>query len=57
MRYVCVSFTMTLGLISPKIKKRFPTLEHLVQAGLLQPDERRIIENMDVEFPSYSKYW
>lgn len=57
MRYNCVAFAMTLSLVSPKIKKRFPTLEHYVQTGLLLPDEKRIIENIEEEFPSYSKYW
>lgn len=57
MRYTCVAFTMTLALVSPKIKKRFPTLQHYVQTGLLLDDEKNIIENMEEEFPSYTKYW
>lgn len=48
---------MTLALVSPKIKKRFPTLQHYVQTGLLLEDEKSIIENMEEEFPSYTKYW
>lgn len=57
MRYVCVAFTATLGLVSPKVKKRFPTLQHLVLAGLLQEDELEIWTTLDNEFPSYTKYW
>lgn len=33
MRYVNLSQTITLIMISPKVKKRFPTLDHLVEAG------------------------
>ncbi|KAA0200337.1 hypothetical protein HAZT_HAZT008913 [Hyalella azteca] len=33
MRYVNLSFTITLSLISPRIKKRFPTMQHLVEMG------------------------
>lgn len=57
MRYVCVAFTATLTLVSPKVKKRFPTLQHFVHAGLLQEDELEIWLNLDNEYPSYTKYW
>lgn len=33
MRYVCLCLTMVLSNISPRVKKRFPTLQHLVEAG------------------------
>lgn len=33
MRYVCLCLTMVLSNISPRVKKRFPTLQHLVDAG------------------------
>lgn len=35
MRYVCLSFVMTMASISPPVKKRFPTWQHMVDAGLL----------------------
>ncbi|XP_066252425.1 bestrophin-1-like isoform X2 [Euwallacea similis] len=57
-RYVCVAFTLTLTMISPKVKKRFPTFHHFVQAGLLNHEEKKFIEQLDKEFPTYaSKYW
>ncbi|XP_060530679.1 bestrophin-2-like isoform X2 [Cylas formicarius] len=56
-RYVCVAFTLTLRTLSPKVKKRFPTLDHFVHAGLLNRDERAFIEELDNEYPSYIKYW
>lgn len=35
MRYVCLCLTMVLSNVSPRVKKRFPTLQHLVEAGKL----------------------
>lgn len=57
MRYVCLCLTMVLTNISPKVKKRFPTLEHLVDAGLLVDNERQIMESLNLKFPRYSKHW
>jgi ribosomal protein L36 len=56
-RYICATFTITLTMLSPKVKKRFPTLEHYIGAGLLTKDEIKIMNDLDNEFPSYSKYW
>lgn len=36
MRYLCLSATMCFTLISPRVKKRFPTLDHFVEAGMLE---------------------
>lgn len=33
MRYVCLGLTMVFANISPRVKKRFPTLDHFVEAG------------------------
>ncbi|KAL1489720.1 hypothetical protein ABEB36_013655 [Hypothenemus hampei] len=57
-RYVCVAFTLTLRMICPKVKKRFPSFDHFVQAGLLNNDEKTFMEKLDKEYPTYcSKYW
>ncbi|XP_044253869.1 bestrophin-3-like [Tribolium madens] len=56
-RYACATFTITLTMLSPRVKKRFPTFEHFVSAGLLTKDEVKIMNDLDNEFPSYSKYW
>ncbi|XP_030745642.1 bestrophin-2-like isoform X2 [Sitophilus oryzae] len=56
-RYVCVTFTLTLTMMSPKVKKRFPTLNHLVHAGLLTQDEKKIVEDLEKEYPNYQKHW
>ncbi|XP_060530682.1 bestrophin-2-like isoform X2 [Cylas formicarius] len=56
-RYACVAFTLTLAMTSSKVKKRFPTLKHLVDAGLLSRDEKKAMEDLDGEYPNYSKNW
>lgn len=57
MRYVCLCLTMVLGNLSPRVKKRFPTLGHYVEAGLLIENERAIIEDLNEKFPKHSKHW
>lgn len=34
MRYVNLSYVMILSMVSTRVKKRFPTLDHLVDAGM-----------------------
>ncbi|XP_037904276.1 bestrophin-2 isoform X2 [Hermetia illucens] len=57
MRYVCLCITMVLTNISPRVKKRFPTLGHLVEAGLLVENEKNIIDVLNANFPRHSKHW
>ncbi|XP_034104797.1 bestrophin-4 [Drosophila albomicans] len=57
MRYVCLSLTMVLTMISPGIKRRFPTYDFLIEAGLLNKNEANIIAAMDEKFPGHFKYW
>lgn len=57
MRYVCLCLTMVLTNISPRVKKRFPTLQHLYQAGLLAENEKLVMETFNSKFKSYSKHW
>uniref|UniRef100_A0A7G3AEN6 Bestrophin homolog n=1 Tax=Lutzomyia longipalpis TaxID=7200 RepID=A0A7G3AEN6_LUTLO len=56
-RYVCLCITMVLIRVAPRVKKRFPTLQRLVEAGLLTDSERTIIAKMDERFPRPSKHW
>ncbi|XP_076273845.1 bestrophin 1 isoform X7 [Rhynchophorus ferrugineus] len=57
MRYVCLCVTMTFTMISPRVKKRFPTLDHFVEAGLLHQSEKEIMVDLNNKFPKYSKHW
>ncbi|XP_070073078.1 bestrophin-2 isoform X4 [Drosophila takahashii] len=57
MRYVCLCLTMVLANVSPRVKKRFPGLSNLVEAGLLNDNEKAIIETMNKAFPRPSKHW
>ncbi|XP_030745652.1 bestrophin-4-like isoform X2 [Sitophilus oryzae] len=57
MRYVCLSVTMTFTMIAPRVKKRFPTLDHFVEAGLLHESEKDIMLDLNKKFPKYSKHW
>ncbi|CAH1966532.1 unnamed protein product [Acanthoscelides obtectus] len=57
MRYVCCCVAMIFTMISPRVKKRFPTLDHFVEAGMLQQSERDIIADLDKKFPKYPKHW
>ncbi|XP_046394693.1 bestrophin-4-like [Ischnura elegans] len=57
MRYVCLCLTMVFTMISPRVKKRFPTLEHFVEAGLLLDNELVIIKDLNEKSPRHPKHW
>lgn len=57
MRYVCLCLTMVLSNVSPRVKKRFPTPDHLIEAGLLVESERKIMSDLNTKFPRHSKHW
>lgn len=56
MRYVNLSLVLTLRMVSPRVKMRFPTMEHLVEAGFLQPNEMKIFEDLERK-TNHPKYW
>ncbi|KAM8708327.1 hypothetical protein ACLKA7_015320 [Drosophila subpalustris] len=57
MRYVCLCQVIVFTMISPSVKKRFPTYNQIIEAGLLLENEKIIIETLDVAFPYYPKHW
>ncbi|PNF37152.1 Bestrophin-2, partial [Cryptotermes secundus] len=57
MRYCCLCLTMIFTMNSPKVKKRFPTLDHFVEAGLLTDNEKSIMNDLNTKFPGHSKHW
>lgn len=48
---------MVLTMISPRVKKRFPTLENFVESGLMLENEKQILINLNDKFPKPSKHW
>lgn len=56
-RYVCLCLTMVFSMICPRVKKRFPTLEHFVAAGLMTESEKSVIIDLNSKFPQHSKHW
>lgn len=56
MRYSVMAYVITLMRISLRVKRRFPTHQHLVDAGIMLDSEKKIFEIMDGKSPM-SKYW
>ncbi|EDW70569.1 bestrophin-4 [Drosophila virilis] len=57
LRYVCLCQVIVFTMISPSVKMRFPTYDQIIEAGLLQQNEKDIIETLDLQFPYYPKHW
>ncbi|XP_028134857.1 bestrophin-2 isoform X2 [Diabrotica virgifera virgifera] len=55
-RYAVLAYVITLQRISLRVKKRFPTWQHVVDSGLMMESEKKIFELMDGRTPM-SKYW
>uniref|UniRef100_A0AC34QT14 Bestrophin homolog n=1 Tax=Panagrolaimus sp. JU765 TaxID=591449 RepID=A0AC34QT14_9BILA len=53
-RYLCLTQVMVLRDISIKVRKRFPNMDSVVEAGFLQIHEKALMDKYDNEF---SKYW
>ncbi len=43
-------------MISPQAKARFPTIEHLVDAGLMFPHEKEVFDRLNAR-SDLPKYW
>ncbi|XP_059181940.1 bestrophin-3-like [Centropristis striata] len=53
-RYVNLTSLLIFRSVSTAVCKRFPTMEHVVEAGFMTPEERKVFENV----PSpHLKYW
>ncbi|TWW64422.1 Bestrophin-3 Vitelliform macular dystrophy 2-like protein 3 [Takifugu flavidus] len=53
-RYINLTSLLILRSVSTAVCKRFPTMEHVVEAGFMTPEERKLFE--DVRSP-HLKYW
>ncbi|XP_028896194.2 bestrophin homolog 1 isoform X2 [Zeugodacus cucurbitae] len=56
MRYMVLAYVITLQRISLRVKRRFPTTQHLVDAGLMHESECKIFDALNAKSPM-SKYW
>ncbi|KAM7400188.1 hypothetical protein PAMA_004740 [Pampus argenteus] len=54
MRYANLSSVLILRSISTRVHKRFPTLEHIVEAGFMTSHELKKFESLHSDF---NKYW
>ncbi|XP_061550396.1 bestrophin-4 [Phycodurus eques] len=54
MRYANLSSVLILRSISTRVHKRFPTLEHVVEAGFMTSHELKMFEMLHSDF---NKYW
>ena len=46
-RYVILSYCIALRTVSFKLKKRFPSLDHLVFTGVMREDELSLFRQLD----------
>lgn len=54
MRYLNLSFVLILRTVSVSVMKRFPTFEHLVEAGFMTVEETHMITRVNAKI---NKYW
>ncbi|KAK2543354.1 Best4 [Columba livia] len=53
-RYANLSAVLILRSVSTRVLKRFPTMDHVVEAGFMTQDERKNFESLHSDF---NKYW
>ncbi|XP_043923371.1 bestrophin-2-like [Protopterus annectens] len=54
MRYANLSGVLIFRSVSTAVYKRFPTMEHVVEAGFMTPDEHKKLESLK---SPHNKYW
>uniref|UniRef100_A0A0M3IKU8 Bestrophin homolog n=1 Tax=Ascaris lumbricoides TaxID=6252 RepID=A0A0M3IKU8_ASCLU len=52
-RYLCLMQALVFRDISVSVRKRFPTLDSLISAGLLHKTEKEILESMKLKYDAY----
>ncbi|CAG0921408.1 unnamed protein product [Notodromas monacha] len=46
-RYLNLAFVISMSKVSPRVKRRFPTLDHIIEAGLLNDHEKSLLGGID----------
>ncbi|XP_074082225.1 bestrophin-3 [Macrotis lagotis] len=54
MRYVNLTSLLIFRSVSTAVFKRFPTIDHVVEAGFMTPDERKLFDHLK---SPHLKYW
>ncbi|XP_076149300.1 bestrophin-4 [Alosa pseudoharengus] len=54
MRYANLSSVLILRSISTRVRRRFPTLDHIVQAGFMTEKEQKHLDHL---YSDFNKYW
>ncbi|CAG0884726.1 unnamed protein product, partial [Cyprideis torosa] len=54
-RYINLAYILCMTRICSRVKKRFPSLQHFVDAGILEEKEKEILQEMNRE--THVKYW
>lgn len=54
LRYANLSATMIFRIVSPRVRKRFPALKDLRDAGLCNDDELKLIQDLEIKYPGFS---
>ncbi|XP_019496055.1 PREDICTED: bestrophin-3 isoform X2 [Hipposideros armiger] len=54
MRYVNLTSLLIFRSVSTAVYKRFPTIDHVVEAGFMTPDERKLFDHLK---SPHLKYW
>merc|ERR1712242_493319 len=55
MRYMNLALILVLRSISSAVKQRFPTLEHVVEAGFMTVNEKKLFESVPAN--EFNTYW
>lgn len=53
-RYLILLMTLTCQAVSTSVRRRFPTLDHIVEAGIMTKEERIVYDNIP---SSHGKWW
>jgi hypothetical protein len=48
---------MVFRKLSPRVRRRFPKMENLIEAGFLNENELKVIQDLEAKYPGYLKNW